>query len=100
MIVENAVAQALRANGRIPFFYKKVDPDTRKTVMEVDFLIRRGSKICPVEVKSGDKKSLKSLELFREAFGKKVGTGYVLHAGEIRREGDMVFLPYYMASQL
>lgn len=100
MIVENAVAQALRANGRIPFFYKKVDPDTRKTVMEIDFLIRRGNKVCPVEVKSGDSKTLKSLERFKETFGKKVGTRYVLHSGEIKREDDIVFLPYYMASQL
>ena len=97
---EDAVAQALRANGRIPFFYKKADSDTRKTVMEIDFLIRQGNKVCPVEVKSGDNKSLKSLERFKEAFGKKTGTSYVLHSGEIKREGDIVFLPYYMASQL
>ena len=100
MIVENAVAQALRANGRIPFFYKKVDSDARKTVMKIDFLIRQGNKVCPIEVKSGDNKSLKSLVRFKEAFGKKVGTRYVLHSGEIKREDDIVFLPYYMASQL
>ena len=100
MIVENAVAQALRANGRAPFFYKKVDPDSRKTVMEIDFLVRRGSKVCPVEVKSGEKKNLKSLERFKTAFGKKVGTSFVLHPGEVKREGDVVFLPYYMAPLL
>lgn len=94
------ISQALRASGHIPFFYKKINPDTRKTVMEIDFLVRRGNKVCPIEVKSGSSRSLKSLVRFKEAFGRKVGTGYVLHSGEIRRDGDVVFLPYYMAPQL
>lgn len=100
MIVENAVAQALRTEGHALFFYRKADPDTRKTVMEIDFLVRQGGKVCPVEVKSGGSKSLKSLTRFKEALGNKVGTSYVLHAGEIKREEGIVFLPYYMASKL
>ena len=97
MIVENITAQALRANGHLAFFYRKTDERTRKTLMEVDFLIRTGNKICPVEVKSSKGASIKSLVRFRERFGKRIGTAYVLHSGEIRREDGIVYLPYYMA---
>jgi len=40
---------------------------------EVDYLIQKGSKIVPVEVKSGKKGSMQSLFLFLES--KKIGTG-------------------------
>jgi predicted AAA+ superfamily ATPase len=100
MVVENATAQSLRASGHRAFFYKEVDKATRRTTMEVDFLVRRGSKVCPVEVKSSASKSTKSLTRFREKFGKRVGTPYVLHAGDVKREGEVVYLPYYMAPLL
>jgi predicted AAA+ superfamily ATPase len=100
MVVENATAQSLRASGHRAFFYKEVDKAMRRTTMEVDFLVRRGSKVCPVEVKSSASKSTKSLTRFREKFGKRVGTPYVLHAGDVKREGEVVYLPYYMAPLL
>lgn len=100
MVVENATAQSLRAGGHRAFFYREVDDATRRTTMEVDFLLRRGGKVCPVEVKSSSSKSIKSLLRFSEKFGKRVGTAYVLHAGEVKREGEVVYLPYYMGPLL
>lgn len=100
MIVENAVAQCLRAGGRRLYYYKETDATTRKTTMEVDFLIRRGNKVTPIEVKSGKNRSTISLARFKEEFGKKVGDGIVLHHGEIMRDGGVVWLPYYMAAVL
>ncbi len=100
MVVENATAQSLRAGGHRAFFYRETNEATRKTTMEVDFLIRPGNKACPIEVKSSGSKSIKSLTRFREKFGKRVGTAYVLHAGEVKCDGDIVYLPYYMAPLL
>lgn len=100
MLLENAVAQCLRANGHQAFFYVEKRPDARKTLMEIDFLIRQQKKIVPIEVKSGSSKSILSLKRFKEKFGKRVGTPVVLHHGELMRKDEVLFLPYYMASIL
>ena len=100
MIVENVVAQCLRASGHRAYFYRETNEATRKTTMEIDFLVRQGNKVCPVEVKSGGSRSAKSILRFKEKFGRKVGMGYVLHAGEIRQEQGLTYLPYYMAPLL
>lgn len=100
MIVENMVAQSLRANGHAAFFYKETNKETKKVVMEIDFLIRRGRKVVPIEVKSGGSKSIKSLIKIKEKFGKRIGDGIVLHHGEIKKEDGIIYLPYYMAPLL
>ena len=61
MIIENAIAQALKANGHNIYFYKKIDKDSKKTILEIDFLIRHGKKVCPIEVKSSDNYTVSSL---------------------------------------
>ena len=66
--------------------------------MEIDFLIRKERKVIPIEAKSGKNYSIKSLNKFKEKFSKKVGLQYVLHDGDLRRDGDVIYLPYYMAS--
>ena len=104
MLLENMAAQNLRAKGRRVYYYKETSKETKKTVMDIDFLIRDGNKLVPIEVtsgeKSGEKKSVKSLTAFKEKFGKKVGRGIALHHGEIRPEENILWLPYYMAAVL
>ncbi len=104
MLLENMAAQNLRAKGRRVHYYKETSKETKKTVMDIDFLIRDGNKLVPIEVtsgeKSGEKKSVKSLMAFKEKFGKKVGRGIALHHGEIRPEENILWLPYYMAAVL
>jgi len=48
MFAENVVAQMLRANGHGLFFYSFYAEGSRNR-QEVDFLIRRGRKICPAD---------------------------------------------------
>lgn len=97
MIIENVVCQSLKANGHNIYFYKKIDKTTKKTVMEIDFLIRQGNKVCPIEVKSSDNYTTKSLQIFKKTFSNKIGTLYVLHNGDVKREENIIYLPYYMA---
>ena len=97
MIIENVVCQSLKANGHNIYFYKKIDKATKKTVMEIDFLIRQGNKVCPIEVKSSDNYTTKSLQIFKKTFSNKIGTLYVLHNGDVKREENIIYLPYYMA---
>ncbi len=76
MLLENMAAQNLRANGRRAYYHKETSKETKKTVMDIDFLIRDGNKLVPIEVtsgeKSGEKKSVKSLTAFKEKLAKRL----------------------------
>ena len=96
MIVENVVAQSLVSKGDSLYFYKEVDKNQKRQLMEVDFLIRQNNKVCPIEVKSSKVYKYKSLELFKQKYSAKIGTQYILYDGDIKREGKIVYLPYYM----
>lgn len=100
MLLENIVAQCIRAGGHRPYYYKETDKTSKRTVMEIDFLIRRGNKVIPIEVKSGRTFSTKSLNSFHEKYRRKIGDGIVLHHGEIKKDGRLLWLPYYMAALL
>lgn len=97
MIVENAVAQALRATGRNLYFYSRVDRQSRKNEMEIDFLIRRDGEICPVEVKSAAYQRHASLDKFRAKFGERIGRPYILYTKDVMEKDGIVHLPLYMA---
>lgn len=108
MLTENIVAQMLHANGHKLFFYSRSgkggkNETGRDPRMEIDFLIVRPyanaamkPRVCPVEVKSPRQYGTTSLDRFKEKFGKRVGTQYVLHPKQVRVENDRVFLPLYM----
>lgn len=98
MIVENAIAQAIRTNGEKNYYFKKVNKETKKTVAEVDFLIRRNNKISLIESKSSLSDSIKSIKLVKSLFPKRIGQCYVLHDGDIKTERGIIYLPYYFAS--
>ena len=97
MFVENVVAQCLRSNGHKILFYVEYDKQG-KQVMEIDFLIRDKRKVVPIEAKSGKEKAARSLKKFKTKFSVNVGVQYILHDGDVRRDGEIVYLPYYMAS--
>lgn len=97
MILENIVCQSLKASGHNIYYYKKTEKETKSTIMEIDFLIRQNNKVCPIEVKSSNNYTLTSLLKFKKSFNNKIGFLYVLHNGDIKREENIIYLPYYMA---
>lgn len=76
--------------------------------MEIDFLIAAGyddaagrPRVSPVEVKSAKRYSTRSLDKFRDKFGGRVGTRYVLHPRPLVIDGDdLVRLPLYASMSL
>ena len=105
MFAENIVAQALRSTGHRLFFYsryaKKSDNgETNRHALEIDFLVRRGRDVCPVEVKSSKWIRHDSLDRFRSMFGDRTGLAYILCTKDLREEDGFVMLPLYMASLL
>lgn len=97
MIMENIVAQELRANGHKLYFYSRSDTNNRKNNMEIDFLIRKKRKICPVEVKSGMYRKHSSLDKFRNKFSNRIGQPYILYTKDILVKENVIHLPIYMA---
>lgn len=97
MLMENVVAQELRANGHKLFFYSRTDKNQRENNMEIDFLIRQKRKICPVEVKSGAYRAHSSLDKFRIKFKGKIGQPYILYAKDVMVKEEVIHLPLYMA---
>ena len=100
MVMENYVAQALAAKGRRLFFYSRYDLEHSANRMEVDFLVRRGDKISPVEVKSGKSLSHTSLDKFRAKFGRFVGEPFILSTRDVALKDGITYLPLYMAGCL
>lgn len=103
MLTENVVSQMLTANGHRLFFYSQSGKKDGEERMEVDFLIvqpysNAGLKprVCPIEVKSPRQYGTKSLDRFKEKFGKRIGVQYVLHPKQMKVEGDRIYLPLYM----
>ena len=97
MLAENVVAQMLRAAGHQLFFYSRSDSRTRANTMEIDFLVPRGRKICPVEVKSGRYQRHASLDKFTVRFGKRLGQSYILYGKDVMEKDGIIHLPLYMA---
>ncbi|MCC8071771.1 MAG: AAA family ATPase [Bacteroidales bacterium] len=102
-VYENVVAQLLRSAGNNLYYYTfkdRVSEDTKPRVYEIDFLISQKDKICPIEVKSSGYKSHKSLDEFYKKFSSRIKSRYLLYTKDLRREGDLICLPVYMAGLL
>lgn len=97
MFFENVVAQMLVARGRELFFYSRNDPKNAENTLEIDFLIKNGIKVCPVEVKSANYRSHTSLDRLISKFSRDLGTRYVICVDDYREEQGIVYLPAYMA---
>ncbi len=94
-VYENLVAQMLRAAGNKLFYY--TFPKDPKHNYEVDFLLSRGNKICPIEVKSGNYRTHHSIDAFCEKFSARVGQSYILHTKDLYRDGYTLCVPVYMS---
>ncbi|MDR1527565.1 MAG: ATPase, partial [Dysgonamonadaceae bacterium] len=64
---------------------------------EIDFLLSRGEKICPVEVKSSGYKTHVSLDAFCQKFSSRIKEKYLFYTKDLRKDGDILCLPVYMA---
>ena len=104
MLVENVVAQMLTASGNKLFFYSKAS-DVAEERMEIDFLLQKNKvtnrhNIHPIEVKSGTNYTLSSLKKCMKKFGEYMTTPTVIHAGDLKVEDGITYLPLYMSPRL
>ena len=97
MILENAVAQALRASGHRLYFYSRIDSNNRQNNIEIDFLIIRRNKVSPVEVKSALYRSHSSLDKFNQKFSKTKGESYIVYTKDVMVREGVIHIPVYMS---
>ena len=91
MIIENAVAEALRTSGHDLYFYIFDH-------YEIDFVLPSGKKVIPIEVKSSSYSTHKSLDMFCEKYSSRVDNRrYVIYSKDLKKEGNLVYIPFYMA---
>lgn len=105
MLIENLVAQLLRASGHQLYFYSCSSREYSEDRMEIDFLIRKKMvtskhNVSPIEVKSSPRYRLSSLEKFGKKFSNYFGTSYVLHTKDLEIKDGIIYLPLYMAGLL
>ena len=62
---------------------------------EIDFLLSRGSKIVPIEVKSSGYKTHKSLDAFCERFSSRISNRILLYTKDYQKDGMTTCLPVY-----
>lgn len=94
-VYENVVAQILLAKGNNLFYYT-MESDTSHHLYEIDFLISKGDKISPIEVKSGNYRSHKSLDVFCVKFSSRIKDKYVVHTKDYKWENGIHYIPVYM----
>jgi predicted AAA+ superfamily ATPase len=96
-LYENIVAQMLVCSGN-KLFYHTWPTESRKHNYEIDFLLSRGTKIVPVEVKSSTYKTHVSMDEFCKKFSSRIANDrYLVYTKDYFKEGTMKYLPAYLA---
>ena len=94
-VYENIVAQMLTASGNKLFYYTFEKDE--KHLCEIDFLLSRRNKICPIEVKSSGYKSHTSLDTFRAKFSSRIKNSYLIYTKDFQvGENELLYIPFYM----
>lgn len=94
-LYENVVAQILKANGNSLFYYTFLDEKSRHN-FEIDFLLARNNKICPIEIKSSGYKTHASLDAFSEKYSSRILNKYLVYTKDLGKDKDVFSIPVYM----
>ena len=94
-VYENVVAQMLKASGN-ELFYHSWPTESGKHNYEIDFLLPRGSKVCPIEVKSSGYKTHASLDAFMKKYPERTVQGYLLYTKDMRKDSQILLTPVFM----
>jgi predicted AAA+ superfamily ATPase len=94
-LYKNVVAQMLTAKGDRLFYHTFRNEENNRS-FEIDFLISRQHKICPVEVKSSGYLKHSSLNAFCSKFSSRILRKYLINTKAPAKDLDVECLPPYM----
>ena len=97
-VYENLVAQMLTAASHSLYYY--TFPDGNNHNYEVDFLLTKGDKIVPIEVKSSGYNTHKSLDEFCSKFSSRISDRILLYTKDYKHDGQTTCLPIYFTELL
>ena len=86
----------LCAHYKIELFYHTWPTPSGKHNYEVDFLLSRSNKLCPIEVKSSGYKAHVSLDEFCKKFSKEILWRYLVYTKDLRKDEETLMVPVYM----
>ena len=95
-LYENVVAQILAANGNELYYYTFKNKG-KQANYEIDFLLSRNNKICPIEIKSSGYNTHASLDEFVKKYSGRILDKYLIYTKDLKRDKDITLLPIYMA---
>jgi len=99
MILENMVAQMLRASGQELYFHEyryQAEGQEKEKKYEIHFVTVRKKKICPIGVKSSNYKSHKSFDYLKKKYQLKMQDSYIIYTKDLRYEDEILYVPIYM----
>ena len=94
-LYENVVAQMLRTAGN-ELFYHTFPTEKGNRNYEIDFLLARKNKVCPIEVKSSGYSTHASLDAFCNKYPNRILNRYLLYSKDIKKDKGVQYLPFYM----
>ena len=99
-IYENVIAQMLTASGNKLFYhrYKRLEDGSidEKHMYEIDFILSRGHKVCPIEVKSSGYKRHVSLDNFCDKYSSRILNRYLIYTKDLSKESPTLYIPVYL----
>lgn len=95
-VYENVVAQMLVATGNELFYHTFPTEKGDNHNYEIDFLLARKNKVCPIEVKSSGYKTHASIDAFVKKYSSRISEKYLIYTKDLQRDADMIYLPAYM----
>ena len=96
-LYENIVAQMLVCSGNKLFYHTWPTPSGKHNY-EIDFLLSRGTKIVPIEVKSSAYKTHVSMDGFCEKYSSRIANDrYLVYTKDYFKDGTLKYLPPYLA---
>ncbi|MBQ0083106.1 MAG: ATP-binding protein [bacterium] len=97
-VFENAVAQALMSSGNKLYYYSWAAEGNH--VYEVDFLLSKGFKLSPIEVKSSGYNTHRSLDEFCRKFSSRIRDRYLIYTKDLKCDNETLMIPIYMTGLL
>jgi len=94
-VYENVVAQMLAANGHALYYYTFLNEKTNHNY-EIDFLISKKNKLCPIEVKASGYNVHKSLDAFCEKYSERILDKYLVYTKDLKKDADVIMMPMYL----
>ena len=94
-VYENMVSQMLVAAGKRLYYHTWPTEDGKRNY-EVDFLIPDGGKVSVIEVKSSQSKLHASIDHFMTKYSSRIQQSYLIHGKDLRKDGALKCIPFYM----